>query len=64
MSSVVLTLKMDKGGARSALFFLCKRLQWPMPEFEFVEQRFRYVQGYKDIISPLEMKEFFISLEC
>ncbi|KAM0865320.1 hypothetical protein ACQ4PT_043361 [Festuca glaucescens] len=39
--AVVLTLKMDKGGPRSALFKLCKRLQWPMPEFEFVEQRFR-----------------------
>ncbi|VAH04530.1 unnamed protein product [Triticum turgidum subsp. durum] len=39
--AVVLRLKMDKGGPRSALFKLCKRLQWPMPEFEFVEQRFR-----------------------
>lgn len=39
--AVVLPLKMDKGGPRCALFQLCKRLQWPMPEFEFVEQRFR-----------------------
>ncbi|PNT67584.1 hypothetical protein BRADI_3g29287v3 [Brachypodium distachyon] len=39
--AVVVTLKMDKGGPRSVLFKLCKRLQWPMPEFEFVEQRFR-----------------------
>uniref|UniRef100_A0A0E0M8Z7 Uncharacterized protein n=1 Tax=Oryza punctata TaxID=4537 RepID=A0A0E0M8Z7_ORYPU len=38
---VVLPLKMEKGGPRSALFRLCKILQWPMPEFEFVEQRFR-----------------------
>ncbi|KAF2914107.1 hypothetical protein DAI22_10g137500 [Oryza sativa Japonica Group] len=38
---VVLPLKMEKGGPRSALFKLCKILQWPMPEFEFVEQRFR-----------------------
>ncbi|KAL6643233.1 hypothetical protein ACP70R_021414 [Stipagrostis hirtigluma subsp. patula] len=38
---VVLPLKMDKGGPRAALFRLCKSLQWPMPEFEFVEQRFR-----------------------
>ncbi|KAL6883304.1 hypothetical protein ACP4OV_010718 [Aristida adscensionis] len=37
---VVLPLKMDKGGPRTALFRLCKSLQWPMPEFEFVEQRF------------------------
>jgi endoribonuclease Dicer len=41
MFSVVLPLKMEKGGPRSALFKLCKILQWPMPEFEFVEQRFR-----------------------
>jgi hypothetical protein len=46
MLSVVLPLKMDKGGARTALFRLCKILQWPMPEFEFVEQRFGYVQKY------------------
>lgn len=39
--AVVLPLKMDKGGPRTALFKLCKSLQWPMPEFEFVEQRFR-----------------------
>ncbi|XP_062205319.1 LOW QUALITY PROTEIN: endoribonuclease Dicer homolog 3b-like [Phragmites australis] len=39
--AVVLPLKMDKGGPRTALFRLCKSLQWPMPEFEFVEQRFR-----------------------
>ncbi|KAK3157823.1 hypothetical protein QOZ80_2AG0128560 [Eleusine coracana subsp. coracana] len=39
--AVVLPLKMDKGGPRTALFGLCKSLQWPMPEFEFVEQRFR-----------------------
>lgn len=43
MLPVVLPLKMDKGGPRTALFRLCKILQWPMPEFEFVEQRFRYV---------------------
>jgi len=40
-AAVVLPLKMDKGGPRTALFRLCKRLQWPIPEFEFVEQRFR-----------------------
>ncbi|KAF8723143.1 hypothetical protein HU200_022299 [Digitaria exilis] len=39
--TVVLPLKMDKGGPRTALFRLCKILQWPTPEFEFVEQRFR-----------------------
>ena len=43
MLSVFLPLKMDKGGPRTALFRLCKILQWPMPKFEFVEQRFRYV---------------------
>jgi len=41
MLSVFLPLKMDKGGPRTALFRLCKILQWPMPKFEFVEQRFR-----------------------
>ncbi|CAD6212969.1 unnamed protein product [Miscanthus lutarioriparius] len=40
-AAVVLPLKMDKGGPRTALFRLCKSLQWPIPEFEFVEQRFR-----------------------
>ncbi|CAL4933981.1 unnamed protein product [Urochloa decumbens] len=40
-ATVVLPLKMDKGGPRTALFRLCKILQWPMPEFEFVERRFR-----------------------
>uniref|UniRef100_A0A0D9XKU7 Uncharacterized protein n=1 Tax=Leersia perrieri TaxID=77586 RepID=A0A0D9XKU7_9ORYZ len=40
-NEVVVKLKMEKGGPRSALFWLCKILQWPMPEFEFVEQRFR-----------------------
>uniref|UniRef100_K4AJR2 Uncharacterized protein n=1 Tax=Setaria italica TaxID=4555 RepID=K4AJR2_SETIT len=40
-TTVVLPLKMDKGGPRTALFRLCKILQWPMPKFEFVEQRFR-----------------------
>ncbi|KAJ1295101.1 hypothetical protein BS78_01G198000 [Paspalum vaginatum] len=39
--AVLLPLKMDKGGPRTALFKLCKILQWPMPEFEYVEQRFR-----------------------
>ncbi|PWZ54428.1 Endoribonuclease Dicer 3b [Zea mays] len=44
LSLVVLPLKMDKGGPRTALFRLCKSLQWPIPEFEFVEQRFRYAK--------------------
>ncbi|RLN16547.1 hypothetical protein C2845_PM02G11130 [Panicum miliaceum] len=39
--TVVLPLKMDKGGPRTALFRLCKISQWPIPKFEFVEQRFR-----------------------
>uniref|UniRef100_J3N3J6 Uncharacterized protein n=1 Tax=Oryza brachyantha TaxID=4533 RepID=J3N3J6_ORYBR len=38
---VVLQLTTEKGGPRRALFRLCKIFQWPMPEFEFVEQRFR-----------------------
>ena len=42
MLSVFLPLKMDKDGPRTALFRLCKMLQWPIPKFEFVEQRFRY----------------------
>ncbi|RLN41300.1 Type III restriction enzyme, res subunit family protein, expressed [Panicum miliaceum] len=40
-ATVVLPIKMDKGGPRTALFRLCKILQWPIPKFEFVEQRFR-----------------------
>nr|CAD1836220.1 unnamed protein product [Ananas comosus var. bracteatus] len=38
---VNLSLKMEKGGSRTALFQLCKIFQWPMPKFEFTEQRFR-----------------------
>ncbi|XP_020094858.1 endoribonuclease Dicer homolog 3b-like isoform X2 [Ananas comosus] len=38
---VNLSLKMEKGGSRTALFQLCKIFQWPMPKFEFTERRFR-----------------------
>lgn len=30
-------VKMSKGGPRIALFELCKKLQWPMPTFDFVK---------------------------
>ncbi|URE47590.1 Ribonuclease III domain [Musa troglodytarum] len=34
---VALTVKMQKGGPRTALYELCKRCQWPMPTFETVD---------------------------
>ncbi|XP_064986291.1 endoribonuclease Dicer homolog 3a-like isoform X1 [Musa acuminata AAA Group] len=34
---VALTVKMQKGGPRTALYELCKRCQWPMPSFETLE---------------------------
>uniref|UniRef100_A0A804L163 Dicer-like 3 n=1 Tax=Musa acuminata subsp. malaccensis TaxID=214687 RepID=A0A804L163_MUSAM len=36
-SPVALTVKMQKGGPRTALYELCKRCQWPMPSFETLE---------------------------
>ncbi|KAG1358569.1 putative Endoribonuclease Dicer [Cocos nucifera] len=35
---VLLTVKIQKGGPRTALYELCKRWQWPMPSFESIEQ--------------------------
>ncbi|KAI4379952.1 hypothetical protein MLD38_006189 [Melastoma candidum] len=33
------TINMKKGGPRMSLFELCKKLQWPMPEFETSEEK-------------------------
>ncbi|XP_038975924.1 endoribonuclease Dicer homolog 3b-like [Phoenix dactylifera] len=38
---VILPIKMQKGGPRTALFNLCKILQWPLPKFESTEEKFR-----------------------
>ncbi|URE03023.1 hypothetical protein MUK42_19700 [Musa troglodytarum] len=38
---ITLPTRMDKGGPRTALFKLCRMLQWPMPEFESREEKFR-----------------------
>uniref|UniRef100_A0A804J326 Uncharacterized protein n=1 Tax=Musa acuminata subsp. malaccensis TaxID=214687 RepID=A0A804J326_MUSAM len=38
---ITLPMRMDKGGPRTALFKLCRILQWPMPEFESREENFR-----------------------
>ncbi|THU65754.1 hypothetical protein C4D60_Mb05t06970 [Musa balbisiana] len=38
---ITLPMRMDKGDPRTALFKLCRRLQWPMPEFESREEMFR-----------------------
>ncbi|XP_020549446.1 endoribonuclease Dicer homolog 3a isoform X2 [Sesamum indicum] len=32
---------MKKGGARNSLYALCKKLQWPMPAFDTMEQKSR-----------------------
>ncbi|KAI3454024.1 hypothetical protein Pfo_010687 [Paulownia fortunei] len=34
-------IDMKKGGPRTSLYALCKKLQWPMPAFETMEQKFR-----------------------
>ncbi|XP_072998886.1 endoribonuclease Dicer homolog 3a isoform X1 [Typha latifolia] len=34
-----LTVKMQKGGPRTALYELCKRSQWPMPSFESTQEK-------------------------
>ncbi|XAR57557.1 hypothetical protein NMG60_11025738 [Bertholletia excelsa] len=40
---------MKKGGPRSSLYDLCKRLQWPMPTFQSTEHKSRtpieFVEG-------------------
>lgn len=36
---VLLTVKMQKGGPRTALYELCKKSQWPMPSFVSTEQK-------------------------
>ncbi|XP_020097206.1 endoribonuclease Dicer homolog 3a-like [Ananas comosus] len=42
-----LTVKMQKGGPRTALYELCKRLQWPMPSFESNAEKLS-----EDIVCP------------
>ncbi|KAK1288094.1 hypothetical protein QJS10_CPB19g01166 [Acorus calamus] len=37
-SAPVISIKMQKGGPRIALFELCKRSQWPSPSFEAMKQ--------------------------
>lgn len=39
--SVAVSIKMEKGGPRTALFELCRIFQWPMPRFECTEEKFR-----------------------
>ncbi|XP_021852349.2 endoribonuclease Dicer homolog 3 [Spinacia oleracea] len=38
---VIAAVKAEKGGPRSSLYELCKRLQWPMPSFETTEEKSR-----------------------
>ncbi|KAJ7958428.1 Endoribonuclease dicer-like protein [Quillaja saponaria] len=38
---VIKSINMKKGGPRSTLFELCKRLQWEMPTFDTTEQKSR-----------------------
>jgi len=41
--SVILPVMMKKGGPRTALYELCQKSQWPLPRFESVEQKIRWV---------------------
>jgi len=34
---VVVKVKLSKGGPRISLYESCKKLQWPMPTFEYVK---------------------------
>ncbi|CAK9137650.1 unnamed protein product [Ilex paraguariensis] len=47
---VLPSINMKKGGPRTSLYDLCKRLQWPMPTFESTEHKSR---------SPIEFGEGF-----
>ncbi|KMS95354.1 hypothetical protein BVRB_009010 [Beta vulgaris subsp. vulgaris] len=38
---VIAAISTEKGGPRNSLYELCKRLQWPMPSFETIEQKSR-----------------------
>ncbi|KAK1262916.1 hypothetical protein QJS04_geneDACA009520 [Acorus gramineus] len=42
-SAPVISIKMQKGGPRIALFELCKRSQWPSPSFEAMKQNSGFV---------------------
>ncbi|KAL2544711.1 Endoribonuclease Dicer-like protein 3 [Forsythia ovata] len=39
VTPVMQPINMNKGGPRSALFDLCKRLQWPLPTFQTFEEK-------------------------
>ncbi|KAK4485843.1 hypothetical protein RD792_008490 [Penstemon davidsonii] len=45
---VVPPVDMKKGGPRTSLYALCKKLQWPMPAFEPMEQKFRSLVQFGD----------------
>ncbi|KAK9273818.1 hypothetical protein L1049_018629 [Liquidambar formosana] len=38
---VIASINMKKGGPRTCLYDLCKKSQWPMPEFESTEEKLR-----------------------
>lgn len=40
--AVVVKVKLSKGGPRISLFESCKKLQWPMPTFEYAKVEKRY----------------------
>ncbi|OWM84088.1 hypothetical protein CDL15_Pgr009335 [Punica granatum] len=45
---VVGPIDMKKGGPRTTLYQLCKKQQWPMPEFETDEEKFRTAVEFDD----------------
>lgn len=62
---VIKSINMKKGGPRSSIYELCKRLQWPMPSFESKEQRSRFPiifgegserrEGFNSFISSISL---------
>lgn len=38
---VIAAVKAEKGGPRNSLYELCKKLQWPMPSFQTIEEKSR-----------------------
>lgn len=39
--AVIASINMKKGGPRTSLFELCKKMQWPMPTLEATENKSR-----------------------
>lgn len=49
--AVLESINMKKGGPRTSLYDLCKRLQWPMPTFKTTEHKSRLVKDEAILIN-------------